>query len=66
MQCFYRHLAEAQDKGTALRQAKIDLISEFADQAVPFYLLGGVHIDRRRGESRFLASARGLCGTYSA
>jgi len=40
MKRFYLHLAEKQDKGTALRQAKIELLSEFGAAAVPFYWSG--------------------------
>ena len=44
MQHFYRHLADGEDKGTALRHAKLDLIREFGDQAVPFYWAGFVMV----------------------
>jgi len=37
---FYRHLADGQDEGTALREAKLDLIKEFGSGAVPFYWAG--------------------------
>ena len=37
---FYRHLAEGQDEGEALRQAKLDLVTEFGDQALPFFWAG--------------------------
>ncbi len=40
MKHFYRHLADGQDKGSALRQAKIDLLGEFGEQALPFYRAG--------------------------
>jgi CHAT domain-containing protein len=40
MKHFYRHLANRQDKGSALRQAKIDLLEEFGEQALPFYWAG--------------------------
>ncbi|MHB8656231.1 MAG: CHAT domain-containing protein, partial [Terriglobia bacterium] len=44
MQHFYRHLADGEDKGTALRNAKLDLIKEFGDQALPFYWAGFVMV----------------------
>jgi len=37
---FYRHIAEGQDEGEALRQAKLDLMTEFGDQALPFFWAG--------------------------
>jgi len=37
---FYRHLADGQDQGAALQQAKLDLIKEFGSGAVPFYWAG--------------------------
>jgi CHAT domain-containing protein len=37
---FYRHLADGQDEGAALQQAKLDLIKEFGSGAVPFYWAG--------------------------
>ena len=40
MQHFYRHLAQGQDEGRALQQAKIELIQEFANQPSPFYWAG--------------------------
>ena len=40
MKHLYRHLADGEDKGSALRDAKIDLLKEFGDQAVPFYWAG--------------------------
>jgi CHAT domain-containing protein len=36
----YRHLAEGGDKDIALRQAKLDLLKEFGDQARPIYWAG--------------------------
>jgi CHAT domain-containing protein len=40
MQYFYRHLAQKEDKATALRHAKIDLVQKYGDQAPPFYWAG--------------------------
>jgi len=40
MKHFYRHLVDGQDKGWALRQAKIDLLGEFGERALPFYWAG--------------------------
>jgi CHAT domain-containing protein len=45
MKRFYQHLVDGQDKGSALRQAKLDLLQKFGDTAVPVYrasvVLGG-------------------------
>ena len=40
MKRMYQHLIEGADKGTALRQAKLDLLKEFGDQALPVYWAG--------------------------
>jgi len=40
MRRFYEHLWNGMDKGSALRQAKLDLLHEFADQALPVYWAG--------------------------
>jgi CHAT domain-containing protein len=37
MKRMYQHLADGADKGAALRQAKLDLLKEFGDQALPVY-----------------------------
>jgi CHAT domain-containing protein len=37
MKRMYEHLAEGAGKGAALRQAKVDLLKEFGDQALPIY-----------------------------
>lgn len=37
---FYGHLAKKQDKGSALRQAKMDLLKRYGDEAVPYYWAG--------------------------
>jgi CHAT domain-containing protein len=44
MQHFYLHIAESEDKGAALRHAKLELIREFGDQALPFYWAGFVMV----------------------
>ena len=48
---FYAHLAKKQDKGSALRRAKIDLLKKYGDQALPLgrirRLLGGLYVARR-------------------
>jgi CHAT domain-containing protein len=36
----HQHLADGADEGAALRQAKLDLLQEFADQALPLYWAG--------------------------
>jgi len=40
MKRLYWHLADGEDKGSALRQAKLDLLKEFGEEAVPFYWAG--------------------------
>ena len=40
MKRFYQHLAAGSDKGSALRQAKLDLLQQFGDQALPIYWAG--------------------------
>jgi CHAT domain-containing protein len=40
MKRFYRHLVDGLDEGAALRQAKLDLLKEFGDQALPIYWAG--------------------------
>jgi CHAT domain-containing protein len=42
MRRFYQHLADGQDKGAALRQAKLDLLQKFGDSALPIYWAGFV------------------------
>jgi len=37
MQRFYIHIAEAQDKATALRLAKLDLLAKYGRQLPPYY-----------------------------
>jgi CHAT domain-containing protein len=40
MRRMYQHLVDGDDKGAALRQAKLDLLKEFGDQALPIYWAG--------------------------
>jgi len=40
MKRFYQHLVAGSDEGSALRQAKLDLLKEFGDQALPIYWAG--------------------------
>ncbi len=40
MKRMYQHLVDGSDKGTALQQAKLDLLKEFGDQALPVYWAG--------------------------
>ena len=40
MKRFYQHLVDGSDEGSALRQAKLDLLKEFGDQALPIYWAG--------------------------
>ncbi len=37
MERFYTHIAEGQDKATALRQAKLDLLAKYGRQVPPYY-----------------------------
>jgi CHAT domain-containing protein len=40
MKRLYQHLVDGYDNGTALRQAKLDLLKEFGDEALPIYWAG--------------------------
>jgi len=40
MKRLYQHLVDGYDKGSALRQAKLDLLQEFGEQALPVYWAG--------------------------
>jgi CHAT domain-containing protein len=40
MKRFYQHLVDGSDEGSALRQAKLDLLKDFGDQALPIYWAG--------------------------
>ena len=40
MKRFYQHLVDGQNEGTALRQAKLDLLEKFGDGALPIYWAG--------------------------
>jgi len=40
MKRLYQHLISGSDKGAALREAKLDLLREFGDQALPIYWAG--------------------------
>jgi CHAT domain-containing protein len=37
MKRMYQHLVDREDKGAVLRQAKLDLLKRFGDQALPTY-----------------------------
>ena len=37
MEAFYTHIAEGQDKATALRHAKLDLLTKYGKQVPPYY-----------------------------
>ena len=50
MERFYRYIADGEDKGSALRHAQIDLVREFADQAVPFYWAGFIMVGDGSGK----------------
>jgi CHAT domain-containing protein len=40
MKRFYQHLMDGEDEGAALRQAKLDLLKDFGEQAPPVYWAG--------------------------
>ena len=40
MKRLYQHLVDGSDKAAALRQAKLDLLNDFGDQALPVYGAG--------------------------
>jgi CHAT domain-containing protein len=40
MKRLYQHLVDGEDKGAALRAAKLDLLEQFHDQALPIYWAG--------------------------
>ena len=40
MKRLYQHLVDGEDKGTALREAKLDLLKQFGGQAFPVYWAG--------------------------
>jgi CHAT domain-containing protein len=44
MEHFYRYIAAGEDKGSALRHAQVDLIKQFADQAMPLYWAGFIMV----------------------
>ena len=44
MERFYQHLALEEDTSSALRDAKLDLLATYGDQAAPFYWAGFVAI----------------------
>jgi len=37
MKRFYTHLAQGEDKATALREAKLDLLAKYGTQVSPYY-----------------------------
>ena len=50
MERFYRYIAGGEDNGSALRQAQMDLIAEFGDQALPFYWAGFIMVGDGSGK----------------
>jgi CHAT domain len=61
MQHFYRYIAAGEDKGSALRHAQLDLIKQFADQAMPFYWAGFIVVgDGSRSIPILLKSEKGV------
>jgi len=50
MERFYRHIADGEDKGSALRHAQMDLLAEFGDRAVPFYWAGFIIVGDASGK----------------
>jgi CHAT domain-containing protein len=64
MERFYRHIAAGEDKGSALRHAQMDLISEFGDLALPFYWAGFIMVGD--GSGRIRVSPNSVRGRHSA
>ena len=58
MKRFYQHLVDGQDKGQALRQAKLDLLEKFGDSALPIYWAGFVLVGEASSELRRSRFAR--------
>jgi CHAT domain-containing protein len=53
MKRFYANLAKGLDRGTALQQAKVELIEQFGDQAVPFFWAGFTMVGDGSKQIRF-------------
>ena len=49
----YRYIADGEEKSSALRHAQLDLIKQFADQALPFYWEGFIMIGDGSRSIRF-------------
>jgi CHAT domain-containing protein len=57
---FYSYLAQGMDKGSALRQAKLDFIGKYQENALPIYWAGMIMLGdgsypvlgERRGDER--------------
>jgi hypothetical protein len=58
MQHFYRYIADGEDKGSALRHAQLDLIKQFADQAMPFYWADFIMVGDGSSSIPFFAQRR--------
>jgi CHAT domain-containing protein len=58
MEHFYRYIAAGEDKGSALRHAQMDLIKQFADQAMPFYWAGFIMVGDGSRNIRFSVNGR--------
>jgi CHAT domain-containing protein len=53
MKRFYANLAKGMDRGAALQQAKVELIEQFSDQAVPFFWAGFTMVGDGSKQIRF-------------
>lgn len=53
MKRFYANLAKGMDRGAALQQAKVELIEQFGDQAVPFFWAGFTMVGDGSKQIRF-------------
>ena len=53
MKRFYGHLAKGADRGAALRNAKIELLEQFGDKALPFYWAGFTMVGDGSKQIRF-------------
>ena len=52
MERFYLYVAGGEDKGSALRHARMDLMAEFGDRALPLYWAGFVMVGDGSGKIR--------------
>ncbi len=58
MKRLYQHLVDGQDKATALRKAKLELLKKYGDSALPIYWAGFVLVGEASSELRRSRFAR--------